>query len=156
MVRCDMLNCTQCQKELTEANSSESQRARGKGRGMCVSCNREYNKKRRRQQPLAHIIYRAKGNAKIRGIEFNITEKDLPSIPENCPIFPWIKLVYTVGEGRSEGSLSLDRIDSSQGYVKGNLRFVSNRANSMKSDMTDAELRALGTDAEKRVRAGKL
>jgi hypothetical protein len=92
-----------------------------------------------------------KGNAKIRGIEFNVTEKDLPPIPKYCPILPWLELVYAVGEGRSPASLSLDRIDSSKGYVKGNLRFVSDRANRMKSDMTDQELIMLGKDAETRI-----
>jgi hypothetical protein len=144
--------CTHCQTELTEGNSGP--RARTRGKGLCHTCERKVAKRLRTQSPLTFIIYRTRGNAKIRGIEFNITEKDLPLIPDVCPVFPWIKLVYAIGEGRSAGSLSLDRIDSSKGYVRGNLRFVSDRANRMKSDMSDAELAALGTDAEKRIRAG--
>jgi hypothetical protein len=115
---------------------------------------KKYVKQRRVQSPKQFIIYRTRGNAKIRGIEFNITEADLPAVPEYCPVFPWIKITYKVGEGRSDSSLSLDRIDSSKGYVRGNLRFVSDKANRLKSDMSDAELAALGTDAEKRIRAG--
>ena len=149
-----MLNCIHCQSELVEGNSTQSQRNRGKGRGLCRLCSRKYNKLKRERRPLSHIMYRCRGNAKIRGIEFNITEKDLPAIPEYCPVFPWIKLVYAVGEGYSDGSLSLDRINSSKGYVSGNIRFVSGKANRLKSDMSDADLIALGTDAEKRMRAG--
>lgn len=96
------------------------------------------------------IIYRLRGSAKKRGIEFDITERDLPLVPEYCPVLPWIKLVYDVGKGRSEGSLSVDRIDSTKGYVAGNIRFISYRANTLKSDATDQELIMLGKDAATR------
>src|ERR1700731_137557 len=144
-------NCLHCKALLTEENSSTAQRSKGRGRALCTLCCREYAKSRRAAKPLTHIVYRAKGNAKIRGIEFNITEKDLPPIPTHCPVFPWIELVYKVGVGRCDGSLSLDRVDSSKGYVSGNLRFISDKANRMKSDMSDKELIALGRDADKRL-----
>ena len=148
-----MRKCKICQVELTKENSCPSY-VRYKNGGTCHTCDRKIAKSRRVQDPLTFIMYRARGNAKIRDIEFDITEADLPTIPEFCPVFPWIKIVYQVGEGKCDGSLSLDRIDSSKGYIKGNLRFVSSKANSLKSDMSDAQLIALGTDAEKRIRAG--
>lgn len=145
-----MSHCSQCQVELTEQNATASQLNRGPSRGMCSICLREYAKKRRRSNPKQFIIYRLRGNAKKRGIEFKLTEATLPAIPEYCPVLSWIKLVYEVGKGTSEGSLSLDRIDSSKGYTEDNVRFISNRANTLKSDATDQELIMLGKDASKR------
>ena len=104
----------------------------------------------RELNPKRFVIYRIRGNAKIRGIECDIIESDLPEIPEYCPVLPWIRLTSEVGNGRSAGSLSLDRIDSSKGYVKGNIRFISDRANTLKRDATDQELIMLGKDAANR------
>ena len=41
---------------------------------------------------------------------------------------------------RKDLPLSLDRIDSSKGYVRGNLQWVTKRANWMKGDMSMKEL----------------
>ena len=49
--------------------------------------------------------------------------KDIPEIPEFCPVFPWIQLVLPTGKGRAfyPDAPSLDRIDSNQGYAAGNV-----------------------------------
>lgn len=44
------------------------------------------------------------------------------------------------GNGRNLNSPSLDRIDNDQGYLVGNVRWVCDAANIMKSTMTDEEL----------------
>jgi len=145
-----MFKCCHCSNDLTDHNSSAAQQARGKGRGLCTTCSKAYAKKRRTLNPKLFIMCRVRGSAKLRGIECSITERDLPEIPEYCPVLPWIKLVYAVGKGVSDGSVALDRIDSSVGYVKGNIRFISHRANTLKSDATDQELIMLGKDAATR------
>lgn len=43
-------------------------------------------------------------------------------------------------ENRKRGNASLDRIDNSKGYVKGNVRWVLRDANLMKRTLSDAEL----------------
>jgi len=44
-------------------------------------------------------------------------------------------------EGKvSDNSYSLDRIDPSKGYVKGNVEVISHRANTLKSNATIEEL----------------
>ena len=44
---------------------------------------------------------------------------------------------------RSEASLSIDRIDSSKGYIKGNVHIVSWKANRLKSNATLEDLERL-------------
>jgi hypothetical protein len=111
-----------------------------------------YNKRDRLANPKTWIYHRAKQNAEIRGLEFNLTMKDIPDIPEFCPVFPWIPLESRTGKGRKgrhSNSPSLDRIDSSRGYVPGNIRIISLRANVLKSDGTPQEFGALIQDWKK-------
>lgn len=61
-------------------------------------------------------------------------------IPDHCPILG-LPLYRNVG-GRAQGphSPTLDRINPALGYVRGNVRVISSRANSIKSDSTPEEL----------------
>jgi hypothetical protein len=56
-----------------------------------------------------------------------------------CPVLG-LPLNYTVLTGRPEdNSPSIDRFDNDLGYVHGNVRVISNRANRLKSDGTKEE-----------------
>jgi hypothetical protein len=79
----------------------------------------------------------------MRGVLFALTVKDLGDAPERCPVFGF-KLKY-FGQSSRNGydTASLDRLDSSLGYVPGNIIIVSVRANQLKGNATPAELRAL-------------
>ena len=72
-------------------------------------------------------------SAKKRGLENTITPDDI-DIPETCPVLG-IKL-RPGGSGFKDDLASVDRIDSSLGYVPGNIRVISWRANRLKSDNT--------------------
>jgi len=114
---------------------------------------RIYNHRFRNKNPKAMILYRARQSAKIRGLICTLMVEDIPEIPEFCPVFPWIRLQYRVGAGmgcRPE-SPSIDRIDNSLGYVPGNVRIISDRANRLKSNATLGEIQALLKDFEKMV-----
>lgn len=82
---------------------------------------------------------------------FELTIDDLPKIPEFCPVFPWIRLAYNVGQGRKPNAVSLDRIDNTVGYTKGNVRFISDRANILRRDASTEELEHLWLDAKAHV-----
>lgn len=116
----------------------------------CFPCEAIRSKKSREDYPKRWILTRIKMNAKKRGIHCNLKEQDIPDFPEYCPVFPWIRLVYDVGNGRASGSVSIDRIDSTKGYIVGNIRIISDRANTLKGDASNEEMIALGKDAKSR------
>lgn len=84
-----------------------------------------------RRRKLKDIKYRAK----TFGIDFNLTLEDI-YLPTVCPILD-IPISLT---GDRENLPSLDRIDNSKGYIKGNVHVISNRANRIKSDASFDEL----------------
>lgn len=83
------------------------------------------------------ILHRTESRAKAKGLEFNIDESDIV-IPEICPILEVPIIVGTKGD--YEYSPSIDRIDNSKGYIKGNVQIISKKANSMKNSASPTEL----------------
>lgn len=51
-----------------------------------------------------------------------------------------VRMTYQAGAGRVATNISIDRIDSSVGYVRGNVQFVCDVVNRMKQDLTEPEL----------------
>ena len=92
---------------------------------------------RKTHQPQV-MLSRIRGRAKKNNIEFNLVEEDI-NIPEVCPILQ-IPLKGAGKVGPSPNSPSVDRIDPSRGYIKGNIQIISHKANTMKSDSTQEEL----------------
>jgi hypothetical protein len=104
--------------------------------------SRRYHQKRvRADHPARLLLYKAKERAKAKGLEFDLTEEDLQPLPIHCPVFG-TELNYAAPK-QCAASPSLDRVDNSKGYVKGNVVVVSWRANNLKSNASVAELRAL-------------
>jgi len=108
------------------------------------------NTNRTPSQCISRLLWKAKARAKKKGLAFDITKEDL-YIPEKCPILG-IEISYK-NKVTSDNSPSLDRKDSSVGYVKGNVWIVSNRANTIKSSGTAEEhlkiykaMKSLGLD----------
>lgn len=91
------------------------------------------------KQPHEYKMWKASRNsARSRGFNHNIEPSDIV-IPTHCPI---LGIELKPGENaRRSHSPSLDRIDNSRGYVKGNVWVISCKANTMKSDATPEELR---------------
>jgi hypothetical protein len=95
-----------------------------------------------KNNPERRILSIIKYRAKQKNMEFNLEPEDI-KIPETCPIFnyPLIKQLDNKGKfGPRYNSPSVDRIDNTKGYVKGNIQIISNKANSMKSSATPEEL----------------
>jgi len=75
------------------------------------------------------MLWNSKKRAKEKGFEFNISIDDI-SIPDRCPFLDIP--MYVKGKKQTQNSPSLDRIDSSKGYVRGNVMVISMMANTMK------------------------
>lgn len=96
-----------------------------------------------------HIFRLIKNRAKSLNREFSLVEEDLIP-PKLCPVFG-IKLTLSRNLTHSRNFrksdhadlASVDRIDSSKGYTKENIRIISLRANLLKSDATLYELERL-------------
>ena len=89
----------------------------------------------------AKLLYsNIKSRCKRIGREFSIELEDI-LIPEKCPVFGF----DLKREDRQTWMCapSVDRIDSSKGYIKGNVTVVSRRANIIKRDATIEELEQL-------------
>jgi len=126
----------------------------------CVSAGNKKNREHIRQterkrdawkykhRPSWKLVESARGRAKVMGIKFNLTEADVV-IPEYCPILG-IKLKRGRGGGPTPNSPSLDRIDPTKGYVKGNVWVISHRANRIKNNATAEELMLVATKVYER------
>lgn len=90
--------------------------------------------------PKKYLIWNARSRAKKMGLEFEINEDDF-DIPVICPILK-IKLTdVRMGHKNKEFSPSLDRIDTSKGYIRGNICIISHKANRLKSDMSTEDIK---------------
>ena len=84
------------------------------------------------------MIARAKNRAIEKGVPFNLTIEDVTYI-DICPLLN-IPLNWEGGP-RTKNTPSLDRIIPEKGYIKGNVRIISNLANMMKSYASSEELK---------------
>lgn len=90
-----------------------------------------------------------KHRAKCNNIPFDIDPTDI-IMPKICPVLG-IPIQRTVGKGSGywTNNPSVDRINPDLGYVKGNVRVISHRANLLKSNATLEELELILEDAKK-------
>jgi hypothetical protein len=97
----------------------------------------EYRKGWETRTPEYTMYHNAKRRARYESIPFDISFTDIV-IPDTCPV-----LGTKFDTSNRETSPSLDRIIPHLGYVKGNISVISMRANRLKSDATEQELRQI-------------
>ena len=84
------------------------------------------------------LLDRVKQGSRERGLEFNLELEDI-IIPTFCPLLG-IRLTFEFTPETRDSYYSIDRIDSTKGYVKGNVQVMSLKANTMKNSATHEEL----------------
>lgn len=108
-----------------------------KNRSRLLQRKRELRRLRLENDPISFMLESSKYRAKKKNLEHSITKNDI-SIPPFCPIFG---IPLKIGRSLPTGnSPSLDRIDNSKGYVKGNVIVISYKANTLKGTATVQEL----------------
>ena len=93
-----------------------------------------------KQQHLRRYLSNAKARAKRDSVPFDLTLEYLEQIAtDECPIFK-IKFEWgtsNMGKGHMKPNCpTLDRILPDKGYVKGNVAFISHKANRIKDNGT--------------------
>lgn len=124
----------------TYANNSEWREKVKKDSLARYHTNREKTMNQRNRQnrldPRKPMFQGAKARAKKRVLPLTITPKDI-YVPTFCPVLNIpIKIC---GHRNNFASPSLDRIDSSKGYIPENICVISWRANSVKNQGTEDE-----------------
>lgn len=135
--------------------------------GMCCPCIKKYDRERKRdpelrdryrmntirKNPIAFMFSAAKKRTLDTGLPFDLEKEDV-HVTENCPCCD-IKMTIEQGakekrktrEGkfyiRDQTKMSIDRVDNTKGYVKGNVAIICWRCNQLKADATAQELRRI-------------
>ena len=135
--------CTKCRaraatKRYRERNPNAPKEAYLKRRAQ----HSLHQKTRRVNSFKDYIVMKTRSSAKKRGIIHTITADDLPDIPKICPVLR-IPLFLDGKTSPRDNWVSLDRIDSRQGYVPGNVEFISWRANTLKKNATSEEMKLM-------------
>lgn len=102
----------------------------------CKQCNCERVKC---ISPEKKMLARAKARAIKYNIECNIDLDDI-EIPKLCPVLHIPLICHSGSSGGKPDSPSLDRIDNTKGYIKGNVIVLSHLANMMKSSASTENL----------------
>lgn len=84
------------------------------------------------------LLSNAKRAEKDRGIPCDLELTDI-YIPKSCP-YLGIPLTRIRGAGQLDTNASIDKIDPTKGYVKGNIQIISRKANRMKNNASIVEL----------------
>ena len=86
--------------------------------------------------PVGHMLQLARARARKTGLPFNLTHEDIV-IPTHCPV---LGIKFERGERTQDNLATLDRIVSYKGYVKGNVRVISYKANAIKRNASIEEV----------------
>lgn len=130
--------CFSCKEVLSFSEFHKEKKSIFGLNASCKKCRRTKSKSHYEGQSIEYRIYsRAKSRSAKNGRAFEISIDDI-EVPEVCPILG-IKLISGI-DIFTDASPSIDRIDSTRGYVKGNIRIISNRANRIKSNATVEDL----------------
>ncbi len=152
ILQCDSKTCSKCKETKPVADFYKHNGSKDGYRWQCKTCHKnvdsqtnpdrraayssKYYNKRKLTDPALFMWKQAKHKAQwdYNNMEFTITVDDI-RIPKVCPYLG----VEFIALDKDYG-YSLDRIDSTKGYVPGNIQVISRLANTMKNNASEAQL----------------
>lgn len=136
---------------VAKQSSTPAQKA-AERRALLSPTQKDAHKRRRRSQwirlvqhdPVGRWVIHSTDGAKFRarkkGVPYNLTREYVRSLyVTHCPALG-IELVYGNSRCAAQNSAQLDRLKPELGYVDGNVRVISKRANLIKSDASVEEV----------------
>ena len=85
----------------------------------------------------SRLLSRAKDRSKRLGLDCDLELSDI-IIPEICPL---LEIPFKYGSQKDKWhTYSIDRIDNTKGYIKGNIQIITYLANTMKSSASKKQL----------------
>ena len=127
--------CLKCQDIKALSEFHKHARCKGGYNSVCKACRVPVSKQQHAERTQQRRLFdSAKSRATKKGRDFDLVLEDIV-IPKTCAVF-----------GTPLVNPSIDRIDSSRGYVKGNIRVISLRANQLKSNATVHEMEMVLAD----------
>lgn len=131
--------CTSCKKEFSRR---AGQLVLGRSHG-CQSCNAFEREKYSFWEGIDGISIQYISKLKWRRKEISITLQDIVNqwkLQKGLCAYSKIQLSVAARDKKwAESTASIDRVDSSKGYIKGNIQWVHKRINIMKSNMAHIE-----------------
>jgi len=140
------LICKSCRCEKEDREFPVRKDRSGRLRPYCKSCANDIERSRykshRENNPFLHRCTRAKSRATGLGIPFNLDPEYLEKIwSGRCPVL--LVDINLVTDRKDEYAAELDRFIPELGYVKGNVHWLSRKANRLKNNVTVEILESL-------------
>ena len=107
---------------------------------ICKRCDTQLHKEWYKKNPVLQLLQNARARAKKHKVPFNLVAEDI-RIPPLCPV---LGIAMPLGNRRNHVfAPTVDRLVPELGYVRGNIRIISHRANMLKSNAGLEELEAV-------------
>lgn len=139
--------CKGCLLSLSNSEFPVRKDRSGRLRPYCFSCSATIARVRyenhRRESPFKHKATRARSRAQSLGVPYDLDAEYLESIWTGiCPVLS-VPISLVEKDRSDEFTAELDRFIPSKGYIKGNVCFLSRRANRLKNNVSSKELKQL-------------
>ena len=120
--------CSKCKIEQPIKNFAKDNLTKTKIRSQCTQCRGKYRQLKHNINPVKQMFYDAQLRAKKKNLPFDITLKWLEQKYTGYCELTGIEFQFA-NKGKNPNSPSIDRIDSSKGYTKDNVRLIIWRLN---------------------------
>jgi hypothetical protein len=133
--------CTKCGEAKPLKDFGRKKNSKDGINWWCVGCQAKDRLRYKAENPFSVYLSKKKSYARTNGIPLDLTAEYLESIWTGvCPVFQTRLTLPRSGECRVKHMPSLDRIIPSKGYVKGNVEWISQYANTVKNAANASDL----------------